>query len=449
MRKWSRTRVLLFAGALAFQVGCEEDLGPIAPPGTVPTPVVRASLGFGDAPLEGELILDPGTPISTRDAWRYEVDLDADGEPDATGTVDQVVTIAYRFQELGPHRLMIALERGEEEAFFERFVVVNDPTGIDVLGPGVIPGEVDILEGITHDRLRDVLYVSDPSVAELFELDSEDLSIRRFVDLSSALNGKMEGLAIAPDEDLLYVVDKSYSLQVLSLPGLERLENFSLGFGNFFVHALPGRRAYVGGETGIALIDTREGRVIESFRMMTGLGHFAVHPDGATIALLGSAAGTQHSITFLTADGLVTQRTVIPDIGEAFLAAAAFSPDGDQLYVLVDRDPFRLLVVSFPEGTILQEIVLSGVDCPGCTAGLTAGYANPVATTADGRFVVFPTAIGTFFVDTTVDLPLYRSPDPDPWQALFCCNVAAHPTDPRIVYVADFNHKVLKLEIRR
>jgi len=130
----------------------------------------------------------------------------------------------------------------------------------------------------------------------------------------------------------------------------------------------------------------------------------------------------------------------------------AWSPSGDRLYVryLSSGDLSTLadnvcgiLVVASGAGTILDDIELGS----GCGSPAAIGAANPVASTPDGRFAVFPTRVGIFLFDTVMGLPVARVQGPDDLPDE-CCDVAASPNED-VFYVATRSGHVVKLRFRR
>lgn len=385
------------------------------------------------------------TPVLGEANWSYAVDVDGDGAPDRTGSLTGRVVIPYRFEEVGPHAIDVRLTMGTREESIQEIVVVNDPDAISVAAVADLPG-VTLIEGIAVDPGGDRVYVGLSIDREIAEMDATTLDLLRVVDPAAPHNNTFEGLATAGDPPVLYIIDKFGALQALEIPSLETVFNRNDGYGRFFVVPRNGR-IYTGGGVGVARVDAETGQILARHQIPTGIGHFAVAPGEDLVALLVNT-DLSNAVHLLAANDFSLRWTLELAVPDPIPSAVAFSPDGDRLYVLLDRNPFRLLVLEVETGTILRDFVLTGLGCPECNRGLYLGVANPVATTADGRYVVFPTAIGAFFVDTARDLPVFRTPDPLAWGAVFCCNVAASPTESDVVYVADLGNRVFKLRIR-
>jgi len=441
-------------GLILIVAACSDDdggPGPTGPPS--PAPAVEASRIFADAPLEGELtfgVENTGSP------WRFEVDLEADGTIDATGEATVAATVPYRFEAPGVHPITVTFERDGERVVRDRPVVVNDPDRIEITGHVVLDPEGLAFdhEGITLDRTGDVLFVSQSFDRTILFLDPVTLAVRDSIDLSFPLLGNtLEGLGTAPDEDLLYVVAKSFQLGVVDFSGPEaRLFRVHDVPAIYFVHPLPGRQAYVAGEgdePGIVLVDAETGEFLaagEGFGPFES-GPFAVSPDGSRIAVSTFASETAEKL-FITDASLVEQSRILLDPGLA-VTGVAWSPAGDRIYVQYRVGAIGslcgLVVLDTDTGNVLDDIEL-GSDCRSFVAA--PGVANPVAATPDGRFVAFPTLLGTFIFDTDLDLPVARTPARAPNGDFVCCNVAASPNED-VFYTVSINGTVSKIRFQR
>src|SRR5688572_28920800 len=100
----TRTVFAISATVLALEACSESSpsLGPQEPAG--PAPSVRASVAFGESPLEGFLYLTPDA--ETRD-WPYTVDLDGDGVAAHEGLLNREIGFGYRFVTPGIYRSQV------------------------------------------------------------------------------------------------------------------------------------------------------------------------------------------------------------------------------------------------------------------------------------------------------------------------------------------------------
>lgn len=450
-------RLLLISWIVALGLGCTKAPSPVEPAPPVPQPVVELTRGFGDSPLVGEIVLTPSAGTVSGNAWRYSIELDSDGRADAAGEVRSRVVVPYRFETPGPHRIEVVLTRGAERQEIEEFVVVNDPSALEVVGALDLPVGEGFLTGIAVDRRGEHVYVAgtfrDPG--PLFSVNAATMTLEGFGSLDQ---GVTEGLSAAPDEDLLYAVSKEGDFEVISIPGMERVAFFDPLPVQFHVLALPGRRAYAGG-WGFTLIDTETGAILEE---MPGLlySEFALSPNGTRIGLLSSGrGGIPDELFMLTASDLETiWRTDLRALNSLDLPAdefvrsdaIAFSSDGDRLYVTrftsatagtSGSGRWEFLVLDARDGRLVRKLTLGY----GCSIAHCQAIANSTALSADGRWAAMVTGVGTFFIDRELDLPLYRTPDDI---LTYCCNVAANPVRNEFFFSGFQGERVTKVRVR-
>lgn len=454
-----------------MMLGCSDGGGPTPPvPGELSPPRVSATLGFGDAPLTGEVVLDPGVVPRGVAPWRYAIDLDGDGAADARGEAGTRTAVGYAFVAPGPHPIGIVLTRGVEEQSIEEVVVVNDPGKIEVLGsvelPTIDPMR-DVFIGITVDRSGQNLFVGGLRQTDLpvYTLDATTLTLSDSVKLDM-LQSHPEGLSAAPDEDRLYVAGRQFDFTVLSTPELDVVHYFERVIGQFAVLALPNRRAYVGGVdnvNGLALIDTQTGEILRQFRTDNppqGTRNFALSPNRTQIALptQGGEDGPD-DLVLLGAEDLLPRWRVdlkaadtpgLPPGAVTINDGVAFSADGGRIYVMrltlgvqgFGRVDF--LVVDASGGQILRRMTIDR-GCASFSSCLSGP--NTVAISADGRFAAFSTSAGVFFVDRVLDLPLHRSPFDQ--RGTYCCGTAANPITEEFYFISLSQARVTKVRIRR
>jgi len=441
-------------GVVLFVAGCSDDDGggPVAPdPSTVPEVVVTRPVG--NPPVEGVVELVPRVMEPGASPWRFEVDLDGDGEADASGEVRGLMSVPFSFEAPGLHPVRVVLTRGGERAEVERSVNVLDPDRIEVLGTVQLEG-APLIEGIAVDRSGTHVYVARSIETTLVRLDPATLVAQNTISPPGPTN-TLEGLAVAPDEELLYVVSKGPSPD-LWLVDLDRSETEAffpgLSSGQFYVEALPGRRVYTSGEGGLALADADRGEVVSELGLRLGIRawHFAVSPSGDRIATILLGFGDPGSGLAVTDANLNEIRRTEP-IGR-FFEDVAWSPVGDRIYVRYE-DRLRgercgILVFDAAMLEVTRDVPL-GADA-GCSAReFSRGVANPVASTPDGRFLVLPAPEGAFVFDTAEDRPVARTPASAGGGTFnFCCDVAAGP-DEDVFYVAGTDGWVTKFRFLR
>lgn len=444
---------------LAVLTGCSGSSaagGPTGPPTSPPgEPLstlgsqfrwVHATRGFDESPLHGELRL---LPPQGHDDWTYSVDLDGDLQPDEIGPLRLGASILYGYQGVGPHEIGVRLERGGEEYKADRTVVVNDPAATRVAAMGqVVDDGGGWTEEIAHDPDDDTIYVLDRSLRLLVRLDGSTLEALETEPLPGT--GWLEGMAVDFDQNVAYVLFPhgiaAYSLaDSISFRNMVFLEEDLYGT----LTAGPGGSLYHVGRAGLRRIDPDLGLVRAEADAWTGpvsfdlAGERLVHvaASGRTVSILDPVS-LASLLRFEVPDGLPSP------------VAAAFHPAGDHLYVLLGRGEWRLLVIRLADLEIVRDVVLgqetnrSSLYDPGRT--------SPAAISFDGRFVVFSTGLGAFFVRTSDHLPLYRTMDArvDPGDVtggdpIGCCNVVASPTSPVYWFSNRARSRVARVEFTR
>lgn len=395
---------------------CSDGTGPILPPPET-APTVDLSVGFGDPPVTGVVIIrrqDPTEP------WSFSVDLDSNGDVDATGQVGQGADVPFEFSSSGIHRIQVKLALEGNDFQTERLVIVNDLTASEVVRTVVIPAGDEpevILEGITigEGATGLELYVAMSRAKRVLRLDPMTLEVQAEISLASENLNTLEGMDLDPTGEFLYVVSKSHRLISLTAPDLALAQIFPIDGAAFTVHALSPSMVLTGGEGPVSLVDARDGTILNS-RLILGAVNFALSTDGTTLGLIQRSESGPRLIRFLdVADFSDLGTTELPSGFDP--QVVAFKPSGEKLYVLgASTGLVRFIAIDTATARIVTEQPLEG---PG--AAFFATIANPYATSSDDRFVVFPTTHGAYLVDTTTDLPLFRIP-------LGCCNVAASPT---------------------
>lgn len=456
----------LAAWGFLFLAGCGDTPAGPRLDIPVPAPAVTATLGFGDSPVIGEIVLQP-TIVEGAALWRYAIDLEAGGAVDYEGNVAARVSVPYRYEGIGPHRIRIELTRGEERRTIEEFVVVNDPQAIEVLGGGDIPSSGSNQNtGIAVDRGGEFVYAARGNEKIIHRLNANTLAVEATLELGR-FGHALEGLSTAPDEDLLYGIDQRSRFFVIRTPDLEELQVFQADGAQAHVHAVGDRKAYVSRGTTFSLLDTQSGVVLKVLDPPeTGVLDFSLSPDGSRIALLtvrreGFDGPVHTELLLLTSGDLMplwrvtVENSDPPDLPAGATPAndsVAFSAVGDRIYVvrildgagaLDELNQWDFLVLDAADGRLLRRMTLGH----GCDSGSCRSAANPVAVSMDGRFVAITTGLGAFFVDRELGLPLYRTPL-DEFQ-IYCCDVASSPVRDEFYFNSLDLDRVTKLRIRR
>lgn len=411
------------------------------PPDDSPPPEVLLSLGFGDSPLEGEVLIVPAAVPSSQ-AWQYSVDIDNDGGVDASGLASTQVAVPYRLVEPGIHTISVTLERDSQRITHEKAVVVNDETLIATGPSRVLP--FITAGGVVLDAGDENLYIG---VGAIVRLDPVTLDQRERIAFEDA-TGIVEGLSLSPDQSRLYAVTRHFHLVALEAPELTSQFAIDLPFPKpiFFVHAVSRGRLYLGGRV-LALMEVDTNTILQRLDLSEAW-HFALSPDEDRIALVTRFTPALGELLMLDAQTFsILWRIPLEEDLSTLAVATAFSRDGDRVYVMQGPilggtgggSEWRFVVVEAESGEILRDMVVGR----GCASVFCEGVANPVAITADERYAVFATGIGAFVVDRELDLPLART------SSFGCCNVATANTSNHFYTVHNTNPQVHVFEITR
>jgi len=408
-------------------LGCAAPGGPGTEPpmASGPSPAVTVSLGFGDSPVEGFVYLRPQAETN---GWRYSVDIDEDGATDHEGILQGEIGFAYRFTTRGVHRIRFSLAGPQSNEMVDVPVVVNDPDAVQVLVQRAIAGDPDaIFEGITTNRAGTMLFVGDFWNSEIHPLDPADLHALA-PPLPLGISGA-EGLSVTPSDSILLVGHKRHRLSVVAIPDMEIRRNVRME-GEFFIHALDDATALSPGLTGLDLVDIDTGQTIRRLALPRAW-HLAVSPVSPVAAVLNRANPAAVHLASLP-DLQEMGHIDLPDVLDA--ENVAFDPAGDRLYVMgQDQQGSRFLLLDVASRSVLLSLPLGPGAC------WIFCVANPVAVSRSGRFVAMEHGNGTYFIDTELDLPRFRSSAG--------LSVAASPTE-EAFYVLRPEGLVSKVAIR-
>lgn len=402
---------------LGLVSGCKGASSSLHEPGLPagPAPIVSASLGFGESPVEGFLYLRPSESTT---AWTYSVDVDEDGRADHQGILEGEIGFAYRFAAPGVHRIRVSLEGPGRNETSEVPVVVNDPNAVQILVQRDIDGSDPdaIFEGIAVNRAGTALFVGDFVHSRIHQLDPVDLAttgppleLRR---AEFEPRGGAEGLSITPSDSILLVAHKYFAFSVVGIPSMEIRRSLQME-GEFFIEALDETTALSIGRTEVVLVDTRTGESIRRLGLPT-TRHFASHPAGRVAVLDGHGPPpTLHIVSLPELEEV--GHVPLPQL--EFANIVAFDPAGDRVYVVGSDSERRAIFVLIDVATtrVLMTMSLGSRHC------IMFWVANPVATLAGGRYVAIEQADGVYFIDTALDLPRFH--------ALVGRSVAASPVE--------------------
>ncbi|HUF90046.1 MAG TPA: hypothetical protein VMR66_08700 [Gemmatimonadota bacterium] len=384
------------AVAAAISAGCDSSSSPAAPTASGLAPHVEFDVSFGEAPLTGTLRL---TPFQNSVGWRYRVE--GLGEEPVEGAIEDAVSLAYRFESVGSHRVRVEVIGDDDPVVVEKRLVVTDPdSDFEVLG--LLPveeiwsgGGATLPEGIVLDAREVYLYVADYPRGEVVEIDAGTMEPsnveRRFHLLAGA-----EGLDLTPSGQLLLAAHKQSMFSATWLrgdaPGWQ-----TEGIGEHYVEVLDESHALVSGLPLVLVnLDRRE---VEHEAASFHARHFAVDRQRGRVAVANLSDG---AIEILELPSLEALRTIPLDPFHS--ALVAFDPHEDKAYAVAEDEAGLAWFLVF-NPTTGARLSTTPLGTPGCS-GFCA--ANPVTTFGEGRFVAFEQPSSVLVVDTALDQPRYR-----------------------------------------
>ena len=419
--RWFRFSLATGLVALGALFACDTS-GPTVPPPSGPAPAVEFDARFGDPPLAGSLHL---TPSPKTLGWRYRVEGIASGGGVHAGALDGPVSIPYRFESLGSHRIRVELTGPEGVVEVEKRLVVTDPASdfvvLDLLPVEEIWPDESALspEGIAIDHYGVYLYVGNYTTGEVVQVDAwslEPLAERRY----QLLPG-VEGLALTPSSQRLLAIHKHDFFSVASTDDRSIVWQ-QVGLQGHFVGVLDESHALVSGYvlTSVNLASQMIEHRADAFHAR----HFAIDRSRGRVAVSNLSG---KSLDLLALPALETIRSI--PLGPLWPQQVAFDPHENKVYVVAfDGEETTFLVLDPSTGARLASIPLG----PGACSGYCA--ANPVATFGSGRYVAFEQPGSVLVVDTELDQPRHRFGVPPVGVRAGPAGVAAQP-DSDILYV--------------
>lgn len=434
---FARLLMVTFAPPAAILGGCDSEEPTIVEPpppsfacelgipsgGELPAPtpiarpdsLVRVTRSFGDSPVEGFVVVEP------RDSGEWAVDLDGDGAPEATGALEDGAEVPYRYTNVGVHEIRVRLRDGGVEREIALRVVVNDPTAtvVEEVVPDLTFGGVTVTPD-GHEVWTGVF--SEP---EVVRFSASDLAVRERISIVTSEVPVSESWTSTPNGSRVLFATRSATLYIFDRQDPrndQKAIQIDPGFQHtHFVQALTADEILVGSHEGIALLDVDTCEFDRFVEMeLDQAGHFTVDGNSSTVAVLEKPAHESWGVVLLDLPGLeVLRRLSIQDTGIPI--AVVFGPDEETLFIAVEgfgERPDELFVMHPRSGEI--EAVHALPMNPGTVA---LGVGNPATLSHDGRFAVFPSAFGAYFIDTARRIPLYRA------EPTSCCMVAASPLE--------------------
>lgn len=400
--------------------GCDEGpTNPSLPPlGLVD---VRTNLAFDDPPLVGRLTITP----RTEDAWRYEVDLDADGRPDEAGRLGLGVSIGYRFERSGSHPIAVTLTRNGERHRLERMVVVNQ-------GGAVVERSVQLegrLSTLAFDPGSEDLLVMRLFRQDMVRIDRTDLSVRGTIPLAdNTVRSAIRSDVVVDDVRRRALVGGG---GLLAIPLDAETASPDTLIADVFFRELE----FLGGDTLLAIYSdailqgglARVSLADDAVRLprhLASISRFTVSPDGSRIVAavgLGSRFSSRFSLAILDALTLEIERSIELEV-EGRPVGLHVHPDGEKAYLVLDDDGTRLLVVELDSGDLLRDLVLDRDEFPVMASILTS---------PDGGHVILCVNSGIYWIDPETELPGSRIK----LENLSGCDMATG-SDPGIVFVS-------------
>lgn len=438
---FARLLMMNCAAAVVILAGCDtEETTIVEPPppsfaceirtpngGELPAPtpvarpdsLVRVTRSFGDSPVEGFVVMEP------RDSGEWAVDLDGDGAPEGAGALEDGAEVPYRYTSVGVHEIRVRLRDGGDEQGVELPVVVNDPSATVV--EEVFQG--NMMGGVTVTTDGHEVWTGARGVPEVIRFAASNFEIRDRIPILAPKFNLAEGWASTPDGSRVLYVTKNAALHILDRQDPrddQRAIQIKDGFTHaFFVQPLTANEILIGSEEGIALLDI-DACEFERFVKIHPAWHFSVDSDASTVAVLDDLDRETWGVVVLALPGLdVLRRFSIPVQnpvqGTRDPGAIVFGPDDETLFITVDgagEIPDELYVMDSRSGEISAVHAL-----PVAPTGVFGRSGNPATLSRDGRFAVFPTGLGAYFVETDRGIPLYRT------ELVTCCEVAASPIE--------------------
>lgn len=345
--------------------------------------------------------------------------------------MESAVSIPFNLTAPGVYSVFITFDHQDTSVQLTRYIVVNDPDAFGEIRRVQVPraNPNSAFEGVAVNAALNRIYVGEAMERRVLMLSLDSTELLAVADNLGPGN-TLEGFAISENEQNLYVIDKSHSLQIFDGLTLERIHHIpQFGAVQFFVEVTSQGTLWASFP---GLVSYQNGDIRTVLSSSSGIWHFDIFGESDRIVFINRDPIADHAVAspgigVITGSGSLQWHTAVD--ADFIPWVVAFSPDAQWVYVLgyTQSRIWKFMLISGLDGSLQYEMRLDA-----CSTFCVGGAANPLAHIANGRFIVIPTDAGTYFIDTQINLPRFRAPLPP---SDTCCNVASIPGTSEIVFV--------------